>query len=50
MSDDLDRDQIYSDFNDAVNMAPQELEDFLDTEASKDVGWTKEGEDEAVGT
>lgn len=45
----LDRDQIYTDFNDAVNMAPQELEDFLATDESKEVGWSKDGEDEAVG-
>ena len=46
---DLDKEQIWDDFHDAVNMAPQELEDFLQTEESKEVGWTKEGEDEAVG-
>lgn len=45
----LDREEIYTDFNDAVNMAPQELEDFLKTDESKQVGCTKDGEDEAVG-
>lgn len=49
MADDLDRDQIYTDFNDAMNMAPKELDEFLETAESKDVGWTKDGEDEAVG-
>lgn len=38
-----DRDRIYSDFTDAVNMAPAELEKWLDTDESKRVGW--KGED-----
>lgn len=36
-------------FNDAVNMAPAELERWLDTEDSRSVGWTTEGENESVG-
>ena len=49
MSDELDRDRIWDDFNEAVNMAPKELETWLETDESKEVGWTHEGEDEAVG-
>lgn len=45
MSDD-DRDQIRHDFEDAVNMAPKELEEWLETDESKEVGW---GEGESVG-
>jgi predicted transglutaminase-like cysteine proteinase len=44
MSDDLDRDEIYSDFTDAVNMAPKELEDWLETDESKSVGDSDGGE------
>ena len=41
MSDrsDDERQQIYDDFNDAVNMARKELEDWLDTDESKTAGW-----------
>lgn len=34
-----DHDQIARDFAEAVNMAPAELEKFLDTDDSKRVGW-----------
>ena len=34
-----DHDQIISDFHQAVNMAPAELEAWLKTEDSKSVGW-----------
>ncbi|MGB3723950.1 MAG: DUF3140 domain-containing protein [Pacificimonas sp.] len=44
MADDLDRDAIYSDFMDAVNMAPSELEEWLDTDESKSVGNSDSGE------
>ena len=30
-------------------MSPSELEDWLATDESREVGWTREGEDEAVG-
>ena len=39
-------DDIRGDFADAVNMAPKELEDWLQTDDSKAVGW---GEGESVG-
>ena len=41
--DEAEKDEIYSDFHDAVNMAPKELEDWLSTEESKAVG-DKSGE------
>lgn len=31
--------QIYKDFSEAVNMTPAELEKFLDTDESREVGW-----------
>ena len=47
--DDLDRDAIARDFAAAVNMAPAELEQWLETDDSKSVGWTHDGDKEAVG-
>lgn len=46
-----EKDEIYSEFNDCVNMAPKELEEWLDTEESKSVGWTGDDDDsgESVG-
>jgi hypothetical protein len=44
--DDDERQEIRSDFSEAVNMTPSELEDWLDTEKSKSVG---EGEGESKG-
>jgi predicted transglutaminase-like cysteine proteinase len=35
---DKDKDEIYDDFYDAVNMTPSEIEDWLETEKSKSVG------------
>ena len=40
---------IWQAFDAAVNMTPAELEKFLATEESRQVGWTHEGETEAVG-
>ena len=42
--DDDKKDEVYSNFMDAVNMAPQELEEWLDTEESKSVGDSDSGE------
>jgi hypothetical protein len=39
----LDKDRIYRDFANAVNMSPGELEDWLDTEQSRKVGWKPDG-------
>ena len=47
--DDREKQEIYRDFAEAVNMTPKELEDWLETDESKEVGWTHEGESEAVG-
>ena len=44
-----ERKEMRSAFREAVNMAPQELERWLDTDASRSVGWTRQGEDESVG-
>ncbi len=45
----LDREAIWKDFNDAVNMSAAVLEKHLETEESRSVGWTHDGEGEAVG-
>lgn len=42
------KEQIYQEFYDAVNMAPKELEDWLQTENSKEVGQDS-GDGEAIG-
>ncbi|MFX0544369.1 DUF3140 domain-containing protein [Roseovarius sp. S1116L3] len=44
MSSSKTRDQIWSEWRDLVNMAPQELEEFLETEESKSVGDSDRGE------
>lgn len=44
-----DRDKIYARFNQAVNMAPAELGEWLDTEQSHKVGFKKDGQGESVG-
>jgi len=47
--DDAEKQQISRDFNEAVNMSPSELESWLETRESQEVGYTREGNDEAVG-
>ncbi|WP_426267923.1 DUF3140 domain-containing protein [Sphingomonas sp. LHG3443-2] len=55
MADTIDADErseIRKDFREAVNMTPTELEKWLDTEESKEVGWKGEdgkGSGESVG-
>jgi Protein of unknown function (DUF3140) len=44
-----ERKEIRSAFREAVNMGPQQLERWLDTDASRSVGWTHQGEDASVG-
>ncbi|RYG86862.1 MAG: DUF3140 domain-containing protein [Alphaproteobacteria bacterium] len=44
-----DHDAIYRAFHDAVNMAPAEIEEWLDTEESKKVGFKRPGATESVG-
>ena len=41
--------EIWDSFQEAVNMTQAELERWLRTEESRSVGWTHEGESEAVG-
>ena len=47
MSDDK-QEEVYQEFKDKVNMAPKELEEWLETEESKSVG-QKDGNGESVG-
>ena len=44
-----DREAIWKEFGEAVNMTPATLERWLATEDSRSVGWTPDGEGEAVG-
>lgn len=44
----LDRDEIHRKFGEAVNMAPAELEEWLETEQSRAVGQKRDG-GESVG-
>lgn len=46
---DLDRDGIAKAFAEAVNMTPAALDRWLGTAESRSVGWTHDGESEAVG-
>lgn len=43
------REQVISEFRDAVNMGPDELAEFLQTHESNTVGQVKSGEKESVG-
>ncbi len=48
----LDRDRVYREFGEAVNLAPAELERWLATAESKRVGWKRpdgKGSGESVG-
>jgi hypothetical protein len=45
----LDRDKVYREFGDAVNMDAAGIEAWLDGEESRSVGWTRPGESESVG-
>jgi hypothetical protein len=47
--EDQEKQEIWDAFNEAVNMSPGELEEWLSTPESQEVGLTREGEDEAVG-
>lgn len=44
MASSKSKDQIWSEWQDLVNMAPAELEDWLETEASRSVGDSESGE------
>jgi hypothetical protein len=41
--------EVRDEFRRVVNMAPKELKAWLETEASRSVGHTRKGEDEAIG-
>jgi hypothetical protein len=45
----LDKDKVYRDFARAVNMAPVALEDWLESEQSRKVGWKADGRSESIG-
>ena len=45
----IDQDRIAKDFDAAVNMAPAEIEAWLDTDESRKVGYRRGGEGESVG-
>jgi hypothetical protein len=45
----LGREAIWKEFGEAVNMTPAALDKWLGTEDSRSVGWTYDGESEAVG-
>ena len=47
--EDLDREAVAKQFREAVNMTPAALEKWLQSEDSRAVGWTHEGESESVG-
>jgi len=49
MSDELDRGQIWKDFNEAVNMTPTALEKWLKTTESRESGWAEHDGDETTG-
>lgn len=44
-----DHEQVWKNFHAAVNMAPAEIEDWLDTEESRKVGFRRDGASESVG-
>ena len=47
--DSQDHDAVLDAFHAAVNMTPAELDKWLATDESRSVGWTHEGDKEAVG-
>ena len=46
MANTPEQQKTLEEFRDAVNMAPQELEDYLETDNSKKVGWKGEDGDD----
>jgi hypothetical protein len=47
--DEAERKEIRAEFGRVVNMSAGELERWLESEHSREVGWTREGEGESVG-
>jgi len=46
---DDEQQSVSHEFDELVNMTPKELEDWLATDESQSVGWSKDGGDESVG-
>jgi hypothetical protein len=44
-----ERDNVYQEFNDRVNMTPKELDEWLDTNTSKEAGRHQEKDGESTG-
>lgn len=49
MATEKSRETIWREWRDLVNMTAAEMEDWLETEESRSVGWEREGEPESVG-
>lgn len=49
MTDQAERQETYEEFRDRVNMAPKELEEWLETDESKSVGQKDSDDAESVG-
>lgn len=47
--EDTEKHEVYAEFGRVVNMSPAELEKWLQTEESQEVGYKRDGEQEAVG-
>ena len=47
--DETEKREVRAEFGRVVNMTPAELERWLETDHSREVGWTHEGASEAVG-
>ena len=45
----MDQDKIWKEFREAVNMTPAALEKWLETDESKNAGWSGDGKEETVG-
>jgi len=44
-----DHDQVWKRFRDVVNMSPEQIEDWLETDESRKVGYKRPGATESVG-
>ena len=47
--DETEKREVRAEFGRVVNMTPAELERWLETDHSREVGWTREGASESVG-
>lgn len=48
-SHDIDRDEVWKDFREAVNMTPSALDIWLDTDESRKAGWPEGSGSETIG-